>query len=85
MGWPVGGPTEVFCDNTGAVGLAHSAASNKRARHYDVAVNAIKDWVQRGIIEVSIVSTTEQPADFLTKALTVEDFEKWRCRIMGSD
>ena len=63
------GATWVWEDNQGAIGLASNAGYNARTKHVDIRHHFIRDNVPQDIIVVKYISTVDQLADMLTKAL----------------
>jgi len=61
-------PTFVGCDNRAAIILAKDAASRGRTKHFDVKLHHIREKVGKEI-NLTFVSTTENRADVLTKAV----------------
>lgn len=56
-------------DNQGAVFLCNEASVKNRSKHIDIRHHFIRELVRGGQITVSHVSTTDMPADVLTKAV----------------
>lgn len=54
-------------DNQGAVFLCNEASVNNRSKHIDIRHHFIRELTRAGKITVSHVSTTDMPADALTK------------------
>ncbi|GMF12666.1 unnamed protein product [Phytophthora lilii] len=67
------GATVIWEDNQGAIGLASNAGYNARTKHVDIRHHFIRENVASDIIIVKYVSTTDQLADMLTKALGSRD------------
>ena len=65
-------------DNSSALTLATSQRITSRTRHYAVKWHFFWSHVKNGNVEVVKVSTVDQCADYLTKGLVREVFE--RCR-----
>jgi hypothetical protein len=78
LGHPQAGPTPVLNDNSAAVGLAVDARAHKKSVQLTRQMAYVRERVERGLIRPLHVSTTDQAADFLTKALPVPAFD--RCR-----
>ena len=59
----------IHCDNQGAVNLTKNALTVSRTKHVDIAHHFVRNRVCRGELKFQYISTNEQLADFLTKAL----------------
>jgi len=62
-------PTVIYCDNQSCIKLTENPVFHDRSKHIDIRYHSIRDYVQRGIVKLEFVSTDEQVADILTKAL----------------
>jgi hypothetical protein len=62
---------EVAVDNRAAIDLAKSEASQNsfRTKHMDIRLHFVRELIQAALIKLHYVKTTENIADFLTKAL----------------
>ena len=76
-------PTPVKGDNMACISLISSGVT-KRSRHFDIDWFKFKDLVDNGEIEVTWVPTDDNWADFFTKKLAREKFEKFRDVLMGN-
>jgi hypothetical protein len=78
---------KVFCklfeDNAGAIHLAKVPKMRPRTRHINQKYHHFREWVKSGLIDILAIDTEEQPADLLTKPLSVASFVKHRKRVMG--
>jgi hypothetical protein len=63
------GATSIYEDNHGAIKISRNDCSHSRTKHIDVRYHFVRERVQAGEIELTSVSTTEQPADVLTKSV----------------
>ena len=59
----------VFEDNTGALEIARIHKYRPRTKHLNISLHHFRDYVTRGEITIHHIDTTEQPAEFLTKAV----------------
>jgi len=71
-------PTPVFNDNTAAVSLCKDARAHNKSIQLTKAMAYIRQLTKRGVILPLHVRTQHQPADFLTKRLARDAFD--RCR-----
>lgn len=76
------GPVVLYIDNKSAINLAKNPVFHGRSKHIDIRFHFIRECVEKGEIIVKHVSSEEQRADPLTKALPVVRFEKMR-RLLG--
>ena len=59
----------IHCDNQDAVNLTKNALTVSRTKHVDIAHHFVRNRVSRGELQFKYIHTSEQLADFLTKAL----------------
>jgi hypothetical protein len=62
-------PTVIYCDNQSCIKLFENPIFHDRSKHIEIRYHFIWDYVQRGAIELQYISTDEQVADVLMKAL----------------
>lgn len=84
---------KVFCklfeDNTTrAIRLAKVPKMHPRTRHINQKYHHFCEWViasvdGKGMIEIFLIDSLEQPADLVTKLLDLASFRKHRLAIMG--
>ena len=70
------GPMKIFCENTGAIGLAKKSTFHKRTKHIKRCFNSIRDQVQVGDIEICKIHTDLNVVDPLTKPLLREKHDQ---------
>lgn len=68
-------PLKIFEDNQSCIRLLHKW-EHRRLKHIDVKYNFIRDLYEKGIINVEYLSTKDQVADVLTKALPIAQHSK---------
>jgi len=61
----------LYVDNNSAIQLMKNPVFHGRSKHIDIKYHYIRECVERGEIVVKRVSTLEQKADSLTKAMPV--------------
>jgi hypothetical protein len=62
-------PTVIHCDNQSFIKLYENLVFHDRSKHIEIRYHFIRDWVQRGAVQLQYISTDEQVADILTKSL----------------
>jgi len=62
-------PTVIYCDNQSCIQLSENPVFHDRSKHIEIKYHFIRDYVQRGAVELQYISTDEQVADVLTKSL----------------
>ena len=80
VGMPV---IPVYEDNEGAISIADNPINNSNSKHIDVRHHFLRELIARKEITVVHVGTKYQHADFLTKALTKDAFERHRNFVMN--
>lgn len=71
-------PTKIHCDNQSTIKLVNNDEACRRTKHMAVKVHFVKDEIANQTIQTEYVEPTKQKADFLTKPLTKDSFEKNR-------
>ena len=61
-----------------AVALTKNPVFHAKSKHIELRYHYIRDLVNKGEVNMEFISTNEQPADFLTKAINIEKFEKFK-------
>ena len=67
--------TCIFCDNQSCVKLSENPMFHDKSKHIEIKFHYIRDMVQRGVVNLQYVATTEQIVDVLTNPLTRVTFE----------
>ncbi|CAL1381811.1 unnamed protein product [Linum trigynum] len=62
-------PMRLYGDNTSAIRIATNPVLHDRTKHIEVHVHYIRQLVSEGIVALSYVTSEEQTADLLTKAV----------------
>jgi hypothetical protein len=71
-------------DNQSTIALLHKGrAASERTRHIDIRYFFLKDRIDQKVVAIKYVNTLEMVADFMTKPLQGEAFQKLRAILMG--
>jgi hypothetical protein len=65
----------LLCDNTAAICLSKNPILHSRAKHIEIKHHFIRDYVQKGVIDIQFIDTEHQWADIFTKPLAIERFD----------
>jgi hypothetical protein len=74
-------PTMIYCDNHSCIKLLENPVFHDRSKYIEIHYHFIRDYVQRGFVELQYISTKEQVADILTKALGRGNFVFFRDKL----
>ena len=65
----------VLCDNTAAICLTKNPIQHSRTKHIEIKHHFIRDYVQKGTIDIQFIDSEHQWADIFTKPLTIAKFD----------
>nr|GEW65272.1 retrotransposon protein, putative, unclassified [Tanacetum cinerariifolium] len=65
----------LYCDNRSAIALCCNNVQHSRSKYIDIRHHFIREQVEKGVVELFLVTTDYQLADIFTKALSRERFE----------
>lgn len=71
----------IYTDNSAAKSISFKTGLTKLTRHFDIKTLFYRQYVG-SIVELKKVSTTENPADIMTKSLDVKTYQKHMQNIM---
>lgn len=74
-------PIKIFEDNQACIQIARNPKEHGRMKHIDVKHNHVREMIDENLIEVIYISTNEQLADIMTKALNRTKFEYLRRKL----
>ncbi|GJX31720.1 hypothetical protein Tco_0241575 [Tanacetum coccineum] len=66
---PVKLPITLLCDNKSAQQLATNPCFHDRSKHLDMDCHFTREKIQEGFLQTAFIPTSQQLADFMTKAL----------------
>ncbi|GKV43628.1 hypothetical protein SLEP1_g50892 [Rubroshorea leprosula] len=78
-------PPAIFCDNIGATYLSSNPVFHSRMKHIAINLHFVRELVDRKVLHVSHISSHDQLADVLTKALPSLRFHSLRSKIGVAD
>ena len=70
--------TNLYCDNTATVSLCHDPVAHKKSVQLTRPMAYVREKTSWGVVNPLHVRTTDQAADFLTKALPAPSFQTCR-------
>nr|GEV09970.1 hypothetical protein [Tanacetum cinerariifolium] len=71
----------IYCDSKSSIAISCNLVQHSRTKHIAVRYHFIKEHVEKGMIELYFVKTDYQLADNFTKALPVDRFNYFICRL----
>ncbi|XP_058219284.1 secreted RxLR effector protein 161-like [Rhododendron vialii] len=71
-------PTTIHCDNMSTIAMTKNPVFHARSKHIELRHHFIRDLVNKEEICLEFINTNDQPADILTKAVTIEKFDKFK-------
>ena len=74
--------TVVYSDNQAAIAISKNDIHHDRTKHIDIRHHFVRECVQHGIFSIEWISTTQQIADILTKALDRVVYTELCSRVM---
>jgi hypothetical protein len=77
LGIPPFHPPNLWCDNIGATYLAANPIFHRQSKHIEVDYHFVREHVASHQLDIRPISTKDQVADIMTKALPTTWFEKF--------
>ena len=65
----------LYCDNNGAIALAKESRSHQKSKHIKRRYHLIRNYLEKGYVEVKRVNSIDNVADPLTKSLDQQKIE----------
>ena len=75
-------PSIIYSDNQPAIRISENDSDHDRTKHIDIKHHFIRNLVKDKVIQLKWISTHDQLADMLTKALGTQTFISLRDRLM---
>ena len=75
--------TTLFIANNGTLLIDNAQQLTRRTRHMDIKHFSILDWIERDLLIMKCVNTSDNSADALTKALGHNQFYRHTKYILG--
>lgn len=72
----------LYVDNQSAIKMIHNCENTKHSKHIDIKYHFIKDTVNKNILSVKYVSTSENISDIMTKPLCNVKFCYFRDKLL---
>jgi hypothetical protein len=82
LGFQQSSPSTLYCDNRAAIQVSAHDSVHEKSKHIDIAIHWVRNAISEGHLYVEWVSTHEQQADILTKALPKDTFQRLRELLM---
>ena len=70
-----------MCDNTSAINVSKNPVQHARTKHIEIRHHFLRDNVEKKLVEMKFIGTSDQIADIFTKALNREPFESLRLQL----
>jgi hypothetical protein len=74
---------KAFEDNSGALEMGRTPKMRPQTKHLNIKYHRFREAVEKGLVTIYAVRTTEQLADIFTKPLPRDTFQRLRMKIMN--
>ena len=70
-----------MCDNVSVISISKNPIQHSRTKHIEIRHHFLKDCVEKELVSMDFIGTSDQIADIFTKALNREPFESFRLQL----
>ena len=74
-------PTVIHYDNQSCIKLSENLVFHDKSKHIEMRYHYVRDMVQKNILSIQYVPTTEQTTYILTKPLSLTKFVYFRNKL----
>lgn len=74
-------PTIIHCDNQSCIKLSVNPVFHDRSKHIEIPYHYVRDMVERNVIQLENISTSDQTTNILTKLLSRVKVEHFRNKV----
>lgn len=78
---PITESMKMYCDNQSVLSIAKKPIHHDRTKHKEIDRHFVKEKIESGIISLLYISTGQQIADILTKAVHWKLFEEFKSKL----
>nr|XP_033514035.1 uncharacterized protein LOC117278679 [Nicotiana tomentosiformis] len=74
-------PIDIYCDSKSAIQIAANPLYHERTKHIEIDYHFVRERIQQRLITTNYISTTNQPANILTKGLAKVQHEYLKSKL----
>jgi hypothetical protein len=73
----------IYCDSQSAIHLTKDQMITEKSKHIDIRYHFIRDIIEKGLVKVCKISTDNNPADMMTKHVSVAKSWYYKLALSG--